>query len=90
MYAHFEPSRRIDPNDRRQPYRIPSSLVSDVHIQFPFELQRIATDVFFTCNNVLNTSYIERGDDGAMHDGTSFRGFWGVGRVAQIGLRARF
>ncbi|MDR0540724.1 MAG: TonB-dependent receptor plug domain-containing protein [Dysgonamonadaceae bacterium] len=90
MYANFEPSRRTDPNDCRQPYRIPSSFVSDLHIQFPFEMQGIVTDLFFMCNNVFNARYIERGDDGVTHDLTSFRGFWSTGRTVQVGLRAKF
>ncbi|MDR1527291.1 MAG: TonB-dependent receptor plug domain-containing protein [Dysgonamonadaceae bacterium] len=90
MYAHFEPARRTDSNDRQQSYRIPSSFVSDVHIFFPFKMQAIAIDCFFTCNNVLNSRYIERGDDGANHDLDSFRGFWNTGRSVQMGLRGRF
>jgi hypothetical protein len=90
MYAHFEPSRRTNADDRQQSYRIPSSFVSDVHVQFPFEANNLATDLFFSCNNLWNTHYIERGDDGATHDRTSFRGFWASGRTVQVGLRARF
>jgi hypothetical protein len=90
MYAHFEPSRRTDAADRQQSYRIPSSLVSDLHLRFPFEGPNIATDLFFTCNNLWNTRYIERGDDGATHDRASFRGFWASGRTVQVGLQARF
>jgi hypothetical protein len=90
MYAHFEPSRRTNADDRQQSYRIPSAFISDLHIQFPFELQGITTDLFFTCNNLWNTRYIERGDDGAAHDRATFRGFWGIGQAAQVGLLARF
>ncbi|MDR2683172.1 MAG: TonB-dependent receptor plug domain-containing protein [Dysgonamonadaceae bacterium] len=90
MYANFEPARRTDPNDRRQSYRMPSSFVSDVHIQCPFHLWGIVLDGFFTCNNVFNARYIERGDDGAGHDLDSFRGFWNLGRTVQVGLRGKF
>ena len=90
MYADFKPEKRANPNDRSQSYRIPSSFVADLHIQFPFRLDNIATDLFFTCNNLLNSHYIERGEDGDGHDLASFRGFWNVGRTVQVGLRAKF
>ncbi|MDR0547191.1 MAG: TonB-dependent receptor plug domain-containing protein [Dysgonamonadaceae bacterium] len=90
MYADFKPEKRKNPNDRTQSYRIPSSFITDLHVQYPLKIQNIATDLFLTCNNLLNTQYIERGDDGATHDLASFRGYWGVGRTLQIGLRAKF
>ncbi|MDR1683732.1 MAG: TonB-dependent receptor, partial [Candidatus Symbiothrix sp.] len=87
---NFEPSRRTNADDRSQSYRIPSSFIADLHIQYPLQLHGIATDLFFTCNNLLNARFIERGDDGARHDLGSFRGFWGAGRTVQIGFRIKF
>ncbi len=90
MYANFDPSKRTNPNDRSQSYRIPSSFVTDLHINYPFKISMVRANLFFSCTNLFNEKYIERGDDGANHDLSTFRGFWGVGRNVQAGIRLQF
>ena len=90
MYANFDPAKRTDPADRSQSYRIPASLVGDIHIHFPFKVGRLDAVLFFTCNNLSDALYIERGDDGATHDLASFRGFWNTGRTVSVGGRIQF
>jgi hypothetical protein len=90
LYANFDPARRTNPADRSQSYRIPASFVADVHLQFPFKVSALDATLFITCNNLFDALYIERGDDGAMHDLTSFRGFWNIGRNMQAGIRIGF
>ena len=46
-----------------------------------------SSTIFINVNNALNTKYIERGKDGADHTLQSFRGFWGFGTNANIGVR---
>ncbi len=89
MYANFDPARRTNAADRSQSYRIPSSFVTDFHIDYSFHLFGAYANLFFACNNVFNATYIERGDDGVTHDLASFRGFWGVGRSVQVGVRVK-
>jgi hypothetical protein len=90
MFANFDPAKRTNAADRSQSYRIPSSFVADVHINFPFVISNLNANLFFDCNNVFNAYFIERGDDGANHDLASFRGFWSSGRNVQAGLRIKF
>jgi hypothetical protein len=90
MYANFDPAKRQDSNDRRQSYRIPSSFVADLHLNYPFSIAGTHAQLYFSCNNVFDALYIERGDDGKDHDLASFRGFWSIGRHIQAGLRIRF
>ena len=90
MFANFDPAKRTNVADRSQSFRIPSSFVVDVHIDFPFMISDVYANLFFVCNNVFNANYIERGDDGINHDLDSFRGFWSYGRNVQAGLRVRF
>ena len=90
MYANFDPAKRTDAADHSQSYRIPASWVSDVHIHFPFKTGNLTTVLFFTCNNLFDALYIERGDDGATHDLASFRGFWNTGRTVSVGGRIQF
>jgi hypothetical protein len=90
MYANFDPAKRTAAADRSQSYRIPASFVADVHASFPFTVGMLQAVFFFTCSNVFDAHYIERGDDGATHDLSSFRGFWSTGRTVQTGLRFKF
>jgi outer membrane receptor protein involved in Fe transport len=90
MYASFDPVKRINADDRSQSYRIPSSLTVDLHIHYSFNISDLPATLFFTCNNLFDTQYIERGDDGATHDLSSFRGFWNFGRNILTGIRIRF
>ena len=43
--------------------------------------------IFVNGSNLLDTFYIERGQDGSGHDLETFRGFWGFGRNFNFGLR---
>ena len=90
MFANFDPAKRTNPNDNSQSYHTPSSFVCDLHINYPFKISNLYANLFFTCNNLFDTKYIERGDDGINHDLASFRGFWGIGRTVQAGLQIRF
>ena len=38
-------------------------------------------------DNLFDTTYIERGKDGANHDLATFRGYWGFGRTFSFGVR---
>jgi outer membrane receptor for Fe3+-dicitrate len=90
MYANFDPAKRTRAADRSQSYRIPASVTADVHVHYPLTVATLAADVFFTCNNLFNAQYIERGDDGENHDLASFRGFWNIGRTVMVGTRIAF
>ncbi len=90
MYANFEPSGRNTPNDREQPYRLPETQLAAIYLNYAFRIGPVRPQVFFSCNNLFNATYIERGDDGTGHDQESFRGYWGAGRNMQMGLRVKF
>ncbi len=49
--------------------------------------RKIRLRLFLRGDNLLNTSYIERGKDGVNHDLETFRGFWGIGRTFSFGMR---
>jgi hypothetical protein len=90
MYANFDPVKRTNAADSKQSYRIPAAAATDLHIHYPFSISDMAADWFFTCSNIFDAQYIERGDDGATHDLSSFRGFWNLGRNILAGIRIRF
>ena len=102
MYADFQPSSRIttatgtgkaaDAEENvPDAYRLPEYHLLDATIGWRTRLNDgISLNIFATCNNLLNTSHIERGTDGATHDINSFRGYWGAPRTVSIGMRMGF
>lgn len=90
LYANFDPALRGDANDRTQPYRIPAYGLLDLHLGYNFNLGELPVYANLSCFNVMNTESIMRGDDGAMHDLNSFRGFWTLGRTFNAGVKISF
>lgn len=90
MFADFSPTTRTDPNDREQPYRLPSWNSLDLHFGIPFSIGSIDLYGNIICFNVLDDEYVIRGEDGPGHDLESFRGFWGFGRNFNFSLKMSF
>jgi len=89
MYADFDPSSRTDANDKEQSYLMPAWSVINLQIGYPFYWGKVQFYASANCDNLLNNSYIVRGEDGASHDLESFRGFWSFGRTFQFSLKAK-
>lgn len=89
-YADFDPAGRQEQDDRMQSYRIPASTVFNAHLSFNYPINEQMLSVYINCNNLLNESFIVKGEDGADHDLATFRGFWSFGRTFDMGLRYRF
>ena len=53
-------------------------------------VRHLSLRLFLRADNLLNTSYIERGKDGSNHDLETFRGYWGFGRMFSFGLRIKY
>ena len=94
MYADFDPLARNSPDDRQYSYRIPGYRLVGASVSWAYEwkygarpTRKIGLNVFMRGDNLLNTTYIERGKDGTTHDLTSFRGYWGFGRMFSLGVR---
>lgn len=91
MYADFDPSRRTDETDTAQSYRLPSCHLLNAHIDWTHSFKEKATlSIFAECGNILDTFYIERGQDGSTHNLDSFRGFWAFGRNFSFGTKIKF
>ena len=92
MYADFDPLTRKNPDDREHSYRYPSyhlfgASVSWVKAWNINADRKISLNVFMRGDNLFDTTYIERGKDGANHDLATFRGYWGFGRTFSFGVR---
>lgn len=89
-YADFDPGARTNPDDRKQPYRIPSYQSLDLHLECPFRVGTLNAKADAGCLNALNSKYIIRGQDGNSHTINDFSGFWGFGRTFYLSLKLEF
>jgi hypothetical protein len=89
-YADFSPTKRTNPDDNAQPYRIPSYQTLDLHVGYPFRVGQFKAKGDLGCLNTLNSKYIIRGQDGFSHTINDFTGFWGFGRTFYLSFRLEF
>ena len=90
LYANFDPALRNNPDDRAQPYRLPSYHNIDLHLVYDFTISELNATAGFSAFNILNENYIMRGEDGFTHDIDSFTGFWSMGRTFNFSLKVAF
>jgi hypothetical protein len=89
FYADFDPARRTN-NSQVQPYRIPAYGIAMAQAGFSFHIMDIRAYASVACNNIFDTVYVVRGEDGSDHDRASFLGYWGMGRTFRVSLRLDF
>ena len=87
FWADFDPVTRTDPDDREDPYRIPSYHLLNAGVSWSGHIRKLGLVLFLNVNNILDSSYIERGKDGSTHASDSFTGYWADGRNLNFGLR---
>lgn len=89
FYADFDPSTRTRPGEG-QPYQIPAYGLWDARFNYKIQILGKPADFALACSNILNKEYIMRGEDGALHNQESFRGYWGPGRSFHLFFRINF
>jgi len=90
LYANFDPAGRNNPDDRVQPYRLPSYHTIDLHALHDFNIGEMKATAGISAYNILNEESIMRGEDGATHELDSFMGFWSPGRTFNFSLKLVF
>jgi len=90
LYANFDPVNRDNPDDRSQPYRIPSYSLIDLYAGYDMLVKQFPVSLQIACQNVFNKQSIIRGDDGAGHDLETFSGFWSLGRTFNVSAKISF
>ena len=90
LYANFDPVNRNNPDDRRQPYRIPSYSLIDLYAGYDMNVKQFPVSLQIACQNVFDEQTIIRGDDGANHDLQTFSGFWSLGRTFNLSAKISF
>ncbi|HDO28197.1 MAG TPA: TonB-dependent receptor [Bacteroidetes bacterium] len=90
IFAGFSPTIRRNSEDTDQPYQIPGYQTLNVYISIPFKFFKTPGLVQINGFNLLNSNFIEWGEDGANHQLNTFRGFWSFGRTFDFMLRLYF
>ena len=90
IYANFDPAGRNNPNDRSQPFRLPSYHTIDAHLMYDFNIGTLKSTAGISSFNLINSESILRGEDGPTHDLSTFRGFWSPGRTFSFSLKVSF
>ena len=90
LYADFDPANRNNPDDRMQPYRIPSYSLLDLYVGYDMNVKQFPVSLQLACQNAFNKQTIIRGDDGYGHDLETFSGFWSLGRTFNISAKISF
>jgi len=90
LYANFDPVNRNNPDDRSQPFRIPSYSLFDLYAGYDLKVKQFPVSLQLGCQNVFNKETIIRGEDGASHDLATFRGFWSLGRTFNMSAKINF
>lgn len=87
FWADFDPASRTDSTDRSDAYRLPSYCLVNMGVSWNTRFHESSVSVFFNVNNVLDSSYVERGKDGPDHTRGTFTGYWACGRNNNFGIR---
>lgn len=91
MFADFDPSKRNNANDTADAYQLPDYSLFDATVGWTGMMAHgVRLNVYATCRNIFDAKYIERGTDGANHDRSTFRGYWGAPRQMSIGMKFMF
>jgi outer membrane receptor protein involved in Fe transport len=90
LYANFDPVNRNNPDDRNQPYRIPSYSMFDLYLGYDFTVKQLPVSLDMACQNVFDKETIIRGDDGSNHNLETFKGFWSLGRTFNFSAKIIF
>jgi iron complex outermembrane recepter protein len=90
LYANFDPVNRNNPQDRMQPYRIPSYSLFDVYVGYDMMVKQFPVSFQLSCQNVLGKETVVRGDDGASHHLDTFNGYWSLGRTFNLSVKLSF
>ncbi|ANQ48324.1 TonB-dependent receptor [Flammeovirga sp. MY04] len=90
-YADFDPTRRDNPEDRSEAWRMKDFSVVDVNVRYNFKLGKLSTTVYGNVDNIFNETYITDAQDGADHTAaTATRIYYGLGRTWSMGMKLNF
>ena len=89
-FASFDPSGRQNADNKQQSFRLPSFNIVNLTADYPITINDWDLKLFMNANNLFDSIYIVKGEDGPNHDFDGFRGFWSFGRTFDFGIKLRF
>jgi outer membrane receptor protein involved in Fe transport len=102
-WAEFEPGSRFNPNDRMQPWRIPSYELYELHVNYhvPLTMRDIDVSVFAHVFNLFDKTYVSDATDEssfeaiglnlvAAHTAQRAEVFFGPGFAWNVGVKVSF
>lgn len=90
LFADFDPTKRSNLNNRKQAYQFPAYHLLNAYLSIPMQLGNYRSIAQINAYNLLNTHYIEKGEDGLNSDLESFRGYWSFGINFNISIKIFF
>ena len=92
-YSNFDPLTLTDDNRDRESWKMPSYYLMDLNLGYEIPFGAFKLNIYGTCNNLLNTMYINDGRNNA--NGTGFSAvnatvFFGTGRTYIFGTKLTF
>jgi iron complex outermembrane receptor protein len=92
-YSNFDPLTLTDLNKDRDSWKMPSYYLMDLNLGYEIPFGAFKLNIYGTCNNLLNTMYINDGRNNA--NGTGFGAtnatvFFGTGRTYIFGTKLTF
>lgn len=90
LFADFDPINRTNPDNRQQPYSIPSYHVLNAYVSLPFQIASLPSLIQLNGYNLLNKIHVDNGIDGENHSAEDFRGFWSFGINFNLTLKIYF
>lgn len=89
-YSNYYLDNRTNPNDRADSWKLPDFGTVDVRAQYVFKIAGLDATVYGNVNNLFNKEYISEATDGANHERSTAKVWYGFGRTWTSGLRVRF
>lgn len=89
-YADFNLSKRTDPNDRADSWRMPAWSTFDLFASYDFKIGSTNAKLITNVNNLFNTKYISDAVDGKNHDKATALVWYGFGITWTTGLQIAF
>ena len=92
-YSNFDPLTLTDDNRDRESWKMPSYYLMDLNLGYEIPFGPFKLNIYGTCNNLLNTMYINDGrnnSNGTGFGATNATVFFGTGRTYIFGTKLTF
>lgn len=90
-YSQFNPANRGSVADKGvDAWKLPNVGIVDMNFNYKFKVGKLNASIFGNVNNLLDTEYVSKADDGRAHDAKSALVYYGFGRTWSTGIRIKF